>query len=367
MSLELKSVSKRAGQDTHIYPTSLTLEAGGFNVLLGPTLAGKTTLMRLMAGLERPDSGSVIFNGKDVTGVPVRKRNVAMVYQQFINYPMLSVFDNIASPLRIKGAKSEEIGKRVADVAELLRLTPMLQRKPSELSGGQQQRTALARAIVKDAELVLLDEPLANLDYKLREEMREELPRLFDNTGATVVYATAEPSEALLLGGHVATLAAGVVSQFAPTMQVYRQPVDLQTARTFSDPPINTANIRLRDGKFSIADLRDCPAPQSWAGLAHGDYLIGFRPHQLRLRQASDSLASRVAVNAEVTVTEISGSESFIHAEVGEQAWVAQASGAHRYEIGEQIKLYVRPEEFLIFDTDGRRLDVETFRGNGNG
>lgn len=367
MSLVLENVVKRAGADTHIYPTSLTLEAGGFNVLLGPTLAGKTTLMRIMAGLERPESGRVLFNGEDVTGVPVRKRNVAMVYQQFINYPMLSVFENIASPLRIAGLKSSQINERVASVAELLKLTPMLKRKPSELSGGQQQRTALARAIVKEARLVLLDEPLANLDYKLREEMREELPRLFNDSGTTVVYATAEPSEALLLGGHVATLSEGVISQFAPTMQVYRQPVDMQTARTFSDPPINSAALNLRSGKFSVANLAECESPLAWSSLADGDYQIAFRPHQLLLRQPITEHEATIAIDATVTVTEISGSESFIHATVAGEDWVAQASGAHRYEIGEQIKWFVRPSDFLIFDADGRRIDIDSSRAEQDG
>ncbi len=144
--------------------------------LLGPTLAGKTSLLRVMAGLDPPTSGTVSFNDTDVTGRPVRERNVAMVYQQFINYPGLSVRENIASPLRVRGANKRTITGEVARAAALLRLEPYLDRKPAELSGGQQQRVALARAIVKKADLVLLDEPLANLDYKLREELREELP-----------------------------------------------------------------------------------------------------------------------------------------------------------------------------------------------
>ena len=187
MTLELRSVVKRVGAETHIYETSVVFAEEGFNILLGTTLAGKTTLMQLMAGLEKPSSGEVWFRGKNVTGVAVQKRNVAMVYQQFINYPNFSVFDNIASPLRVAGLKSAEIKTRVHKVAELLRLTPMLKRRPAELSGGQQQRTALARALVKDADLVLLDEPLANLDYKLREELRDELPALFTNRRCTVV------------------------------------------------------------------------------------------------------------------------------------------------------------------------------------
>ena len=186
MTLELKGVTKRVGGEVHIHETSLNLADGEFNILLGSTLSGKTSLMQLMAGLERPSSGEVWFNGANVTGVSVQKRNVSMVHQQFINYPNLSVFENIASPLRVAGMPRQDIEQRVGKVAELLRLSPMLQRRPAELSGGQQQRTALARALVKDSDLVLLDEPLANLDFKLREELRDELPRLFENRGCTV-------------------------------------------------------------------------------------------------------------------------------------------------------------------------------------
>src|SRR5688572_26953094 len=177
--LELRNVTKTVSGVDHIRDVSLTLRHGSLNVLLGPTLSGKTSLMRLMAGLDAPTRGSVWFDGKDVTGVPVQRRNIAMVYQQFINYPAMTVYENIASPLRVAGAEKSHIDSEVKRAAELLKLTPYLDRTPLNLSGGQQQRTALARAIVKNAGLVLLDEPLANLDYKLREELRAELPRLF--------------------------------------------------------------------------------------------------------------------------------------------------------------------------------------------
>jgi glycerol transport system ATP-binding protein len=213
MTLELRGVTKRVGAETHIHETSLTLAKEGFNVLLGETGAGKSTLIKLMAGLEAPTTGRVLFNGQDVTGVIPRKRNVSLVHQFFINYPNLTVFENIASPLRVAGVAKAEIARRVGETADLLHLTPMLGRRPQELSGGQQQRTALARAIVKDSRLVLLDEPLANLDYKLREELRDQLPALFAGRGAIVVYATSEPSEALMLGGHTATMSEGRVTQ----------------------------------------------------------------------------------------------------------------------------------------------------------
>ena len=169
MSLELKRVEKKVGQNTHIYRTDLSFQKNSINILLGSTLAGKTTLMQIMAGLDKPTNGEIWFDNKNVTGMSVQKRNVSMVYQQFINYPNFTVFDNIASPLKITGISSDEIKKKVGDVAELLKLSGMLNKKPNELSGGQQQRTALARPLVKDSGLILLAEPLANLDFKLRE------------------------------------------------------------------------------------------------------------------------------------------------------------------------------------------------------
>jgi glycerol transport system ATP-binding protein len=260
MPLELKNVTKRVGAEVYIYETNLVIEEGTFNILLGSTLAGKTTLMRLMAGIQTPTSGSILNEGKDVTGVPVQKRNVSMVYQQFINYPNFSVYENIASPLRVAGLEKREIDKRVRAVSDLLRLTPMLDRRPMELSGGQQQRTAIARAIVEDSDLILLDEPLANLDYKLREEMRDELPKLFIGRKRIVVYATTDPTEALLFGGNTATLHEGQFTQFGPTSRIYRRPSDVTSAKVFSDPPLNTAPVGKRENSIILAESVKWPA-----------------------------------------------------------------------------------------------------------
>ena len=229
MTFVLENISFSVAQETVIDDVSLMLDQGSMNVLLGPTLSGKTTLMRLMAGLDRPTTGRLMEGGLDVTNVPVRRRSVAMVYQQFVNYPSLTVFENIASPLRVAGVGRAEIDARVTEAARLLRLENFLQRLPAQLSGGQQQRTAIARALVKHAKLVLLDEPLAHLDYKLREE----LPRIFAQTGAVLVYATTEPTEALLLGGTTVTLHEGRVSQVGPTARVYRRPENIEAARVF--------------------------------------------------------------------------------------------------------------------------------------
>ena len=216
----------------------------------------------------------------------MQRRNVAMVYQQFINYPSLSVYENIASPLRVAGLRSAEIADRVRHAAKILRLEPYLDRRPLELSGGQQQRTAIARALVKRAELVLLDEPLANLDYKLREELREELPRIFAASGAIFVYATTEPAEALLLGGNTATLFKGRITQFGPTAQVYRRPDDLVTAKVFSDPPLNTIPAVKTGPTVTLDTGIGMRAAGAFATVPDGRYTVGFRAHHLALEPA---------------------------------------------------------------------------------
>src|SRR6478752_8556248 len=242
MQLTLERVTKKVGAQTWLYPQSIAPRSGAVTVLLGATQAGKTSLMRLMAGLDAPTDGQVLVDGQDVTGVPVRQRNVAMVYQQFINYPSLRVADNIGSPLRLRGEKNVEA--RVRELADKLHIGMFLDRYPAELSGGQQQRVALARALAKNAPLMLLDEPLVNLDYKLREELREELSQLFAHGGSTVVYATTEPTEALLLGGCTAVLDAGELLQYGPTADVFHRPASLRVARAFSDPPMNLLPAR---------------------------------------------------------------------------------------------------------------------------
>lgn len=351
MTLELKAVVKRVGAETHIHETSIELVEGAFNTLLGTTLAGKTTLMHIMAGLERPTSGEVWFGGKNVTGAPVQKRNVAMVYQQFINYPNFSVFQNIASPLQVARVPRAEIKARVGRIAELLRLTPYLDRRPAELSGGQQQRTALARALVKDAGLVLLDEPLANLDFKLREELRDELPKLFAGRGATVVYATTEPADALLLGGYTAALFEGRVTQFGPTPELYRQPADILTAGVFSDPPINTAPVVKRGGRMVLSEDVSWETNGRLSGLADGEYAMGLRPHHI---SPAGPAATGVRIDGHVQITEISGSESVIHFEHGPLRWVSQSHGVHALELGASAQFSMDVGQCFYFGRDGR-------------
>lgn len=351
--IALHQITKQVGQITHIKPTSLTLHPGHFNVLLGATGSGKTSLIKLMAGLDPIASGRIEMDGQDVTRLNTQKRNISLVHQFFVNYPHMTVFENIASPLRVAGMAASEIQGRVEEAADILQLRPMLHRKPLELSGGQQQRCALARAIAKESRAVFLDEPLANLDYKLREELREQLPELFAGRGAVVVYATSEPEEALLLGGQTALMQDGQVVQFGPTAEIYRKPQSLAAARVFSDPPINVGAMT-KDGATARLDTG-----ASWdlqgagAGLPDGRYRLAIRPHHILPAQ---SAAATVPLTGHVLVTELSGSESSAHFAMGDDAWVSLSPGVHPYRVGEEHQFWMDPTHCHLFGTDGQRV-----------
>ena len=363
MTATLDNVSLDVGGQHYIRGVSLNLVPGSVNVLLGPTLSGKTSLMRLLAGLDRPTTGRILVDNVDVTGMAVRLRNVAMVYQQFINYPGLTVYENIASPLRVQKLPKQEIDKRVREAAQLLRLEPYLQRTPLQLSGGQQQRTAIARALVKRAALVLLDEPLANLDFKLREELREELPRIFEASGAIFVYATTEPSEALLLGGNVACLWQGEVLQFGPTSQVYRRPDHLRAAAVFADPPLNTLSARILGGQVKFAESAATQACRGLLdGLPDGDYTLAFRAHQIRLDHPDPNYYS---FPSKVIITEITGSESFVHLAHSGAPWVAVLPGVSALVPDAKATVAIDPANILVFAQSGALVRAPERRQGG--
>ncbi|HEY4350060.1 MAG TPA: ABC transporter ATP-binding protein [Paraburkholderia sp.] len=372
MVLELEQVTVVAGGLTYLYSIDLRLVPGAINVLLGPTQAGKTTLMRVMAGLDRPTSGRVLVDGKDVTGVSVRERNLAMVYQQFINYPAMTVYDNIASPLKLQRVDAADIRRRVLEVAAKLHIEHLLERRPAELSGGQQQRCALARALVKRSSLVLLDEPLVNLDYKLREELRAELTTLFADGNTTVVYATTEPLEALLLGGHTAIVDKGRVLQFGPTLDVYNAPTTVDAAAVFNDPPMNMLTSELTgDGgarlpigiEVPVRGLRRAAHATNGAleanganganggALANGTCRIGIRPGHLRL---APNRPEAMPVRCRLELAELSGSETYLHLHTlnGGVNLIAQLQGVHQIDLGTQLDVFVDPDELFVFGAD---------------
>jgi len=349
MELTLERIEQRVGAATWLYPLDLTLVPRAVTVLLGATQAGKTTLMRVMAGLDAPAKGRVLADGNDVTGKPVRERDVAMVYQQFINYPSMTVAGNIASPLKLRGEKN--VAARVAELAAKLHIEPFLQRLPAELSGGQQQRVALARALAKNAPLMLLDEPLVNLDYKLREELRNELSQLFASGRSTVVYATTEPTEALLLGGYTAVLDAGALLQYGPTAEVFHRPKSIRVARAFSDPPMNliagdasaAGGVTLRGGiELALA----LPATRSPA------LTVGIRAGALRVT----ARAGDIALPGQVELAEISGSDTFLHVDTPIGELVAQLTGVHEFTLGTPVTLHLDPQQVYVFDSSGDLL-----------
>ena len=356
MSICLESVSMISVGESIISDVSLTVERGTINVLLGPTLAGKTTLMRLMAELDVPTSGRILVDGKDATGIPVRQRSVAIVYQQFMNYPSLSVYENIASPLRIAKLKANEIDQRVQSIARLLGLQSLLDRLPHQLSGGQQQRTAIARAIVKKADLVLLDEPLANLDYKLREELREELPSILHEAGSILVYATAEPLEALLLGGVTATLSEGRMIQCGPTARVYHRPSHIGSARVFSDPPLNELTVTKQGGSLRLGQDLVAPAVGVLAKVSDGSYTLGFRGDAVRV---DAPWPSSINLSGRIALAEISGSESFVHVETGLGIFVCVERGVSMLQPDQAVVLHVDADRVFVFDRAGVPVAVE--------
>jgi glycerol transport system ATP-binding protein len=351
MQLSLDQISKKVGAEQWLYDMSLAPRSGEVTVLLGATQAGKTSLMRIMAGLDVPTHGKVLVNAADVTGMPVRERNVAMVYQQFINYPSLRVADNIASPLKLRGEK--DIERKVRGLAERLHIDMFLDRYPAELSGGQQQRVALARALAKGAPLMLLDEPLVNLDYKLREELREELTQLFAAGDSTVIYATTEPGEALLLGGYTAVMDGGELLQYGPTAEVFHAPQSLRVARAFSDPPMNLVaalpaaqGLQLAGGPALALKLPDAPAQRL------ASFTAGVRGSALRVTAREGD----VALPGKVELAEISGSDTFVHVATAVGELVAQLTGVHYFDLGAPVTLYLDPAQVYVFDAGGALL-----------
>jgi glycerol transport system ATP-binding protein len=351
MALELRDVTKTLGAETHIHATSLKFEAGGFNILLGATNAGKSTLIKVMAGLEKPTTGEVWAEGQNVTGVSPQKRQIALVHQFFVNYPHMTVFENIASPLRVQRMSRSDVEARVRAAADVLQLGPMLDRRPQELSGGQQQRCALARAIVKKSKAIFLDEPLANLDYKLREELREQLPDILGERGTVVVYATSEPTEALLLGGQTALVHEGRVTQVGRTTEIYHMPNDLTSARVFSDPPINFAPVTKKGNEIWMGEAITWPVAGNVAALPDGPFTVAIRPHHITPFKSDEA---SVEIHGPVQITELSGSESVAHFEINGETWVSLSRGVYPFRVGEMCEFYMTPGDCFYFRPDGQ-------------
>ena len=361
--LVLKNIALTQDSEDVIYDLSATFQSG-INLLIGPTTAGKTTLMRIIAGLVKPTSGTMTMDGVDITKESVQSRSVCIVFQQIIHYPSLSVFENIASPLlaQKKRPSKQEVASRVEEMATLLGLTPFLKRKPSELSGGQQQRVAIARALARKADIVLLDEPLANLDYKLREQLREELQSIFSNESSIVIYSTAEPSEALDFATDTFVMDEGRLIQTGKALEIYQAPKSIAAAVAMADPPINllsstvdgkTANFGPESFKFSRPEL-DSGAEKV--------ITLGIQPGKITLEsQGSKS----VAFKCQVQLTEVTGSSTFVHVklESGDEV-VIEVEGTENFALDKKLTAYFNPADLYGFNsTTGKSIFAPIGKG----
>ena len=358
MHLLIEKVTKKFGEFTAVNEVSLSAEEGEFIVLLGPSGCGKSTLLRMVAGLESADSGKIILGGRDLTPLGPAERDLAMVFQSYALYPHMSVRENISYPLRIRKKPPHEIQAEVASVAGKLGLTDLLDRRPKELSGGQRQRVALARAMVRRARAFLMDEPLSNLDARLRIQMRAELKRLHRELAKTTLYVTHDQSEAMTLASRIAVLDQGRILQYAPPKTIYRQPVNIFVAGFVGSPAMNLVKGRLEEDSFQSAEL-NFPLSPTARGLTEGprDVIVGFRPEDVEVSLAEPS-GGRKMCAGKVFVTEELGDESFVLIGLGgaERTTVTVRISPDLKPVDDApIWFLPRPEKLHVFDgTTGR-------------
>nr|WP_107911077.1 ABC transporter ATP-binding protein [Streptomyces chartreusis] len=338
----------------HLKNVTATFQPGRLHTIIGRTMAGKTTLLRALAGLQKVDSGSLTRAGADFLKTPVWRRDIAMVYQQFINYPHLNVYDNVAFPLKRAGLSRDEVKQRVRQSLASVGLADAEKRKPSQLSGGQQQRVAMARALARGTGILLLDEPLANLDYKLREQLRDEFKALFSDRGdAIVIYTTTEPAEAMMLGDVVLVMHEGRILQIGTPQEVFERPATTRVASIINDPPMNIFAGRLEGGQVTVAGFQATHVSAHLADLPDGAYQFGLR--------ATDVSLASSGVEGEVTFVEISGSETFVHVVVGGTPFVVQIEGIHDVALGDLVRLRLRPDRLFAFDERGALVQTPSY------
>ncbi|MFY9580100.1 MAG: ABC transporter ATP-binding protein [Gaiellaceae bacterium] len=352
----------RYAQATRIYPGTeapavdaldLHIEDGEFMVLVGPSGSGKTTALRMLAGLEEVDAGAVLIGGRDVTDLAPKERDVSMVFQNYALYPYLTVAANIGFPLRIAKVKKAVREQRVREVAKLLGLEEYLERKPGQLSGGQRQRVAMGRAIIRLPSVFLMDEPLSNLDAKLRVQMRADIAALQSDFGVTTVYVTHDQAEAMTLGHRVAVLHEGELQQCGPPRALYEHPANIFVAGFIGSPAMNLCTVPLgTNGSVSFGGV-DVPVPRGV--VANGNSIVlGVRPESLDV--AEEGIPARVDVVEDV------GADAFVFctAEVGGESMrlVARSEARRAPQQGDQVSLRPRPEEAHLFDpASGERLE----------
>jgi multiple sugar transport system ATP-binding protein len=357
--LQVAGLAKRYGDVVALDGLDLEVAAGEFFVILGPSAAGKTTTLRTIAGLERADAGRVLFAGRDVTRAPVQGRGMAMIFQTFALYPHLSTFDNLAYPLRESRVASQEIRKRVDEVAEMLGIGHTLARRPATLSGGEQQRLAIGRALIQRPKLLLLDEPLTNLDAKLRHDTRAEFKRLHRELGMTMVYATPDQLEALTMGERIAVLRDGRIVQTGTPEELYLGPANQFVATMVGAPPMNLVpgTVREQAGSLVIRLPFTEVDGARWRNLSSGaDVLLGIRPHDLMPARGADgpSFTARVHLTeplGDITVIDVEAHGTILKIALPEEEALA-------YQVGDELALQLSPGDAHLFHRDsGAALD----------
>lgn len=349
-AIEYRAVSKSFGETLGLDDVSLTIEKGRFTVLCGPPKSGKSTLLRMLVGLEKPDSGRIFADGVDITDRPPSGRNFGYVPQSFALYPHLSVFENIAYPLRLARARSDEVARRVDRAARMLSIGPLMQNTPDQLSGGEKQRVAVARGLLMNASVFVLDDPLAGLDYKLRERLMDELKQLCEDLETTFFYATSDSLEALTMAQSLIVLDDGRLIETADVLSLYREPQHVRSVELIGFPKANVWDGSLREGIVEAGPLRFAAPP----GLADGPVRLGIRPEDVCLGDAKDLKAA-----GDVRIVEHLGSEIVVYLDIGGQPVTSAfpASGAAAPEIDSSVDLSIDPGRIMIFEAvSGRRL-----------
>ena len=351
MKLVIDNLTFKPEKEYFLNKVSLKFEAGKLYTLLGRTLSGKTSLLKTIAGLQPIDTGNITFEGKDFSSIPVWKRNVAMVYQQFINYPHLSVYENIAFPLKQRKMKTSDIENEVSVAINKVGLHGFEKRKIQELSGGQQQRVALARSLVKKAKILLLDEPLVNLDYKLREDLRDEFKNIFSSEFSSLsilIYASTDPLEAMQLNGNIIVLDEGKILQSGTAKDVFENPENIKVAEITNDPAMNVIKGSIDSNKIILNENVQFDIPEHVKTIQAGTYHFGIR--------ASDMILDDKGFDFNVDIAEISGSETFLHLHQNELNMVLLIEEVRNFNDNDKVKINFNLNKLYVFDEKGNLL-----------
>ncbi len=351
----LEHVTKTFEKDvTAVYDLSLRVNDGEFVVLVGPSGCGKTTTLRIIAGLEDPTGGIIKIGGRVVNDVPPKNRDIAMVFQNYALYPHMNVYDNMAFGLKLRGYPKAEIASRVRETAELLGLTDLLSRKPRALSGGQRQRVALGRAIVRKPAVFLFDEPLSNLDARLRVQMRAEIKKLHAQLGTTMVYVTHDQVEAMTMGDRIVVMDSGTIHQVDAPLNIYHHPADMFVAGFIGSPAMNflTATIPPDDPPVAVTDSLRLALPASARTLLEpyhrGKIVLGIRPEHLSFHP--DGMAEPAALELRHEMSELLGEETVYYFTTGAISVICKSTVFRKLSLGEQATLYYDATKLHFFD-----------------